>query len=325
MALSYPLRLACLVAVSVGLLQIVFELMIWAASPVVLRVLGAVSLRRRERALYVLQLAPVVLAVAVTTGFLVPEYVSNETNLAPEGVGWVCVLVAAGVVSWWAARVFAGLRMVVRTVAFGRACRAEAGGLAEVGQQQTQVVVVDGVTPRIALVGLMRPFIFISKALVAEGGLNPLALEVVLDHERAHAEQGDNWKLLSLQCVPRLGLRVSAGKGWMQLWQNSAEWAADEDAVGSNRARALVLAETLVALARTVARPERGVAYTNFVCDDAELASRVERLIACRPAVGAAMDGRVVAALGCVMVALVVLVGCSGLLREVPERLLHLG
>jgi len=325
MALSYPLRLACLVAVSVGLLQIGFELLIWAASPVVLRVLGAVSLRRRERALYGLQLAPVALAVAVTASFLVPEYVANETNFAPEGVGWLCVVLAAVVAAWWAARVLAGLRMVVRTVAFGRACRAEAGGLAAVGGLETPVVVVDGVTPRIALVGLMRPFIFVSKALVAEGGLGPLALEVVLEHERSHAAQGDNWKLLSLQCVPRLGLRVSEGKGWMQLWQNSAEWAADEDAVGSNRGRALALAETLVALARTVSRTDAGVACTNFICDDAELASRVERLIACRPAAGRAMDGRVVAVVGCLVVAVVVVVGCSGVLRELPERLLHLG
>jgi beta-lactamase regulating signal transducer with metallopeptidase domain len=159
-----------------------------------------------------------------------------------------------------------------------------------------------------------------------EGGLDALALEVVLDHERSHAAHKDNWKLLSLYCLPRLGLRVSGGQRWIQLWQNAAEWAADEDAVGSNRARALALAETLVALARSVAKPEPGIACTNFVCAETELALRVERLIECRVEAFAPVDGMIMAAFGCVvLVGVVVLMNYSALLREVPEHLLHLG
>ena len=58
MALSYTLRLVFLVAVSMGLLQVVFELLLWASAPGILRVLPTFSLRQRERALYLVQFLP---------------------------------------------------------------------------------------------------------------------------------------------------------------------------------------------------------------------------------------------------------------------------
>jgi beta-lactamase regulating signal transducer with metallopeptidase domain len=149
---------------------------------------------------------------------------------------------------------------------------------------------------------------------------------VVFDHERSHAAQGDNWKLLSLHCLPRLNLRLPSGKTWMQLWQNTAEWAADEDAVQGNRGRALLLAETLVRLARLTSAAVPAVACTYFVCQESELALRVERLIENQPRVPAVSGYRFGIALGCVLAAVLgVLVNLAVLLHDVPERLLHLG
>jgi len=324
MILSYPMRLACLVAVSMGLLQIGFELALWLCAPVMLRVVRTLPLRQRERLLYAVQLLPLVLALAFTGLFAVPRYVSNETNFAPEGVGWVCLLLAAALVAWWTARVAGGVRMAVRTARFRRACAGDEAVLSL--SRETPVVLVGGARPRVALVGLLRPLIFISRSLIEAGGLDAPALEVVLDHERSHAAQGDNWKLLSLHCVPRLNLRLLAGKTWMQLWQNAAEWAADEDAVGGNSARALLLAETLVALARSNSAPGPQLACTNFVCEETELALRVERLIDRSPERCAPLDYRLGLALGCVALSgAVVIANFISVLGEIPEQLLHLG
>jgi len=324
MILSYPMRLVCLTAVSLGLLQIGFELALWAVAPGILRGLRNVPLRHRERMLFAVQVLPIALALAFTSCFALPRYVSNETNFAPEAVGWVCVLLSAALTAWWGIRLAGGLRMALRTRLFRRACE----GDRSVANQadRTPVVVVGGSRPRVALVGLMRPFIFISRSLVEDGGLDSSALEVVLDHERSHAAQGDNWKLLSLHCLPRMNLRLMGGKTWMQLWQNAAEWAADEDAVQGNSARALLLAETLVALARSNSAPMPQIACTNFACEETDLALRVERLIDRTPARRAPFDYRIGIALGCMALSGAVLIAnLSAMLGEIPEQLLHLG
>ena len=207
-------------------------------------------LRLQERAFYLVQLLPVLGAVTLTGIFFLPQYLSSETNLAPEHVGWLCIVLALSFYAWWAAGSIRGVRIVLRTIRFSRACRLQAQDSVPCSSGAT-IVSVAGNTPRVALVGLLRPFILISRSLLGERGLDPLALQVVLEHERAHAAQRDNWKVLSLRCLPRLNLRLSNGKTWMQLWQSTAEWAADEDAVAGSTARALMLAETLVALART--------------------------------------------------------------------------
>ena len=119
---------------------------------------------------------------------------------------------------------------------------------------------------------------------------------------------------------------MRGGKTWKQLWQNAAEWAADEDAVRGNSARAFLLAETLVALARSASPASREVACTNFICDETELALRVERLIE-RRQVGVAGPryGVAVAIFVALAGAAVLLASQASALHELPERLLHLG
>jgi hypothetical protein len=325
MALSYSLRLACLIVVSGGLLQLALELLLWIGSPLLLRLFASLPIRRRERALYCVRLAPFVLAVVATITFCVPWYLSNETNFAAERVGSLCLLLAAAVSAWYGVSAFGGLRIALRTALFTRACLRDGHGIAT-SSDQTPILAFSGPSHRVALVGLVRPFIFISRALVEDGGLDPLALEVVLDHERSHAIQRDNWKLLSLHCLPRLNLRLPAGSTWMQLWQNTAEWAADEDAVRGNRARALQLAETLVFFSVHAAARATRIASTALVCREADLVTRVERLIN-RDAGSSPQDNRyaAVAFWALLLVTALFLATLTPLLHELPEHLLHLG
>jgi hypothetical protein len=325
MVLSYSLRVTCLIGVTLAILQVTMEIFLWIGTPAILRVVQSLALRQRERMLYLVQLLPVIVAILLTGLFFLPQYVSNETNLAPEHVGRLCIVLAASLYVWWGARIVRGIRMVGRTILFSRACRL-VGQDSESLAPGTRLVTVSDQTPRVALVGLLRPFILVSKSLLDDGGLDPLALQVVLDHERSHATQRDNWKLLSLYCLPRLDMRLPGGKTWMQLWQSTAEWAADDDAVGDSSARALMLAETLVALARTQSAVGQQIACTYLVCEDTELAQRVERLVNRTPEVSLTQLHKTGLLLG--FVALCVVAGSaafSSVVRYLPEHLLHLG
>ena len=325
MALSYPLRLVCLILVSAGLLQMALELLLWIGSPLLLRVFASLRIRQREGALYFARVAPFVLAMLITVSFCVPWYLSNETNFGSERIGLLCLLVAAAVSAWYGVTAYKGLRVALRTALFTRACRRDGRDLAT-SPDQTPVITFDGPSYRVALVGLVRPFIFISRSLVEDGGLDPLALEVVLDHERSHAIQRDNWKLLSLHCVPRLNLRLPGGSTWMQLWQNAAEWAADEDAVRGNSARAFQRAETLVAFSVDAAARANRIASTALICREADLVTRVERLINREPD-SSAQDKGFAAVTFCTLLlaTTVFVVTMAPWLHELPEHILHLG
>jgi beta-lactamase regulating signal transducer with metallopeptidase domain len=325
MTLSYSLRLACLAIVSVGLLQIIFEVLLWFSAPCMLRLLRFLSLRHRERALYSLQVLPSLFALLLTCFCWIPQYVSNETNLAPENVGWICLLCVAAVAIRVGRHVSSGIAMVAQTTRFSRALLRGNSPLGRLSER-LPVITVAGTAPRIALVGLRRPFILISRSLMEDGGLDPLALDLVLEHERSHATQWDNWKLLSLRCLPKLPLRVSEGKTWVQLWRSTAERAADADAVQGSTKRALKLAETLVALARLHKAVHTELACTHFICAATDLASRVDGLTQSRPDTD--VRPMTILAIGfavLVFAIAIVLVSLAPVLADLPEHVLHLG
>jgi len=325
MELSYPLRLVCLIAVSMAVLQILFELLFWLAASPILRAVRSLTLRRQERVLYLLHFVPFVLSLAITALCWVPEYVANETNFASEEVGSVCLVIASLLFTWWAIRAVNVGVIALRTLRFSRACRRNGTPISAV-DSTTPIVAVTAAAVRAGLVGVLRPFIFISKSLLDDRSFAPVALGIVLAHERAHARQHDNFKLLSLYCLPRLDLRLPSGKTWMQHWQNTAEWAADEDAVHGDRSRALLLAETLIVLARATSAPRPQVTCTYFVCEQSDLALRIERLLQPQPRFKAGPSYSIIAACAVALaVATVVLSHVTTLLHDIPERLLHLG
>jgi hypothetical protein len=277
MIISYGGRLICVAVFMGGLIHVLVEGFLWAMAPFALRMADALSTRRRERLLYAIQLAPVFAAVILTGAVCIPQYVRSETNLEPESVGWLCVAGTVAMGIWYGFSLIRGLAVAARTVSFVRSCRRESNDVPLV-REDMPILSYPGKAYSVALVGLFHPFILISESLLGEGGLSPIALDIVLDHEVSHARQLDNWKLFSLYCLPSLQLRLRNGQTWTQMWQSAAEWAADDDAVRSDNSRLLVLAETLVAVAR---RPAQ---HPNRVCmalasGEADLAARVSRLI----------------------------------------------
>ena len=326
MALSYTLRLICLIVVSTGILQTALDLILWVGSPFLLRRLTSLPARLQERLLYFLQLTPFVGAALLTGLLCVPQYLHTETNLASENVGWLCLLLAAMVFTWFGFAAFHSIRVAARTMHFTRACR-RSGQIVPYADNHTSIYTLQEPTHQVALIGLFNPFVCISRHLMEDGSLSALALDVVLDHEHSHALHCDNWKLLSLHAIPRLNLGLRGGGTWMRYWQNAAEWAADDDAVRGDRTRAFLLAETLVALTRRAAILDPEMICTGLVCGGSEFAVRIDRLIQrvpppCRqhPSLP-----KVLALAVLIFGAALVIATLSPWLHNLSEHLLHLG
>jgi len=324
MILSYAGRLLCVAAVMTGLIHLVVESLLWMAAPFVLRMSEPLPARQRERILYALQLVPMAAALFLACAVCVPHYVRTETNHGAEGVGWFCVAGAVVVGIWYGFALACGLAVAARTAIFARSCR-RASNQVSLVRAATPILSLPGGAYGVALVGLFRPFILISESLLGEGGLNGAAMEIVLAHEFSHAKHLDNWKLFSLYCLPTLRLTLRNGRTWSELWRGAAEWAADDDAVRGDSARVLVLAETLVAVARRAAhRPHR--VCMALECREADLAARIDRLIGLHRNASAGRSWGAVCGVVAGVAGLVgAMVGVMLTSHDLLEHLLHLG
>src|SRR5271154_7238082 len=91
MLLSYWLRLACLVLVSVGILQVTLHLLIRLVMPLARRRIDQMSARFQERIYFVTPVASHVLALLISLLVVTPQYIRGEANRLQERVGVVCV------------------------------------------------------------------------------------------------------------------------------------------------------------------------------------------------------------------------------------------
>ena len=277
MILSYAGRLMCAGVVVVGLIHLVVEGFLWVVSPWALRMADGLPARQRERLLYTINVLPMLAAVTLTCAVCVPQYVRSESNLDPEAISLWCIAGAIAVGIWYCSSLLRGGMIAARTSSLMRSCRRNSVATSFV-RTGLRILSYPGKAYSVALVGLFQPVIMISESLLGEGGLSEAAIDVVLDHEVSHARELDNWKLFSLFCLPGLPLRLRNGLTWPQMWQSAAEWAADDDAVRSDSSRVLLLAETLVAVARR-SGPQANRVCMALACGEAGLAARVNRLI----------------------------------------------
>src|SRR5262249_11427509 len=106
------------------------------------------------------------------------------------------------------------------------------------------VVAVDQPFPSVAIVGFLRPVLFMSTRVLREG--SPDELRAMVAHERGHHDATDKVKRLVLRMCPSIPGRASRLD---EAWQRAAEEAADA-AAASVPEQALSLAQALVRVAR---------------------------------------------------------------------------
>lgn len=224
-------------AVSTGLL-------VSAITPILLARMQRWAPRPRHQALVVAALAPVALALACTLASIVPSLVplvwpEHDHCLAHDdghlhmcavhlphqlgnGVSWLVLVLGSG---WCAARALGGAAKL------RRASRIAAGLLAH-GRRDpaTGAVVLATPTPICMLVGVLRPVVVLSEAVLA--GLSAASLAVVLSHERAHARRRDTLvrlivRITTVFMLPRVRTRL------LDALELAAEERCDEVAAAS--------------------------------------------------------------------------------------------
>ena len=145
---------------------------------------------------------------------------------------------------------------------------------------QSQFVVADVAQPIVALVGLVRPRIIVSKTVLA--GLDASEIEAIVRHEMAHRDSLDNWKRLALVLAPHPLPFLPANSILSKAFYRCCEWSADDDATQSDHLRAINLASAMVRVARLKNLQSFAVA-SSLLQEGDDLRLRVQRLLQSEP------------------------------------------
>jgi hypothetical protein len=276
MSLSFAPRLLCLALACFFLVYLITTLTVSLWTPLAIRKARQFAPARAATLLLTLRLLPSGLALFAALGLCVPSYLWFEPERFDEPVGLACIVAAllgcalAGIAIARAARAF------VHSSLLARLCRRSGQQLALAGQYPP-VVVLNSARPLLALTGIVRPQVVISRSLA--DALSDEELKVVLGHESAHQSSRDNLKRLCIFLSPWSLPLLDSGARLERSWVSCAEFAADEQAVAADDQRALQLASALVRVARAGSMRPAVPLSISFLADASDLSARVDRLL----------------------------------------------
>jgi beta-lactamase regulating signal transducer with metallopeptidase domain len=190
-----------------------------------------------------------------------------------------------------------------------------AGQEARLPGESLPVVLVEHEAPLLAMSGLLRPRLLISRSVLQN--LSAEELDAALAHEHAHRTSRDNLKRLLIQLAPDIFPFLHALRTLERTWSQFAEWAADDQATKGDSGRAVSLAAALVQVARMGRGARLPFLSTSLLASDRDLCARVDRLLETRPVIPAPST-QPQPALG---TAGVLLVGCTAALLATPATL----
>jgi Zn-dependent protease with chaperone function len=148
---------------------------------------------------------------------------------------------------------------------------------------RVQAFVIDCEFPTVALAGILRPRLFISRNVLA--ALDPGEASAALRHELAHLAARDNLKRAILEICRNL-LLVAPGRSIDKAWAFQSETEADRAAVADSAVRSSVsLASALLKIARLVppiapgVGRQTGALLSNFGSEPSLIRRRVMSLV----------------------------------------------
>ena len=259
-----------------------------------------------------LRLGPAIVSMAFAAFVFIPSYLAYEPR--PDvGEGFDLTLTAMAI----AAAAMIGFAAIRGTAAWigawnrARAWRRLSRPLA-IGDRTLPAFVVDVDTPIMALLGVLRPALLITRGVVT--ALTNEELRAAVAHEVGHFRACDNLKRLAMRAAPDLLFMTPAASALERRWASAAEHAADRRAGDTEQARC-ALASALVKIAR-LTPPRTPLAQPiSTLVDGGEIASRVQRLLSDPSTVPALWTRWPIAA----AVALGAIAAYSPLLRAVHE------
>lgn len=279
MSASYWLRLLSLCFASFFLIHAAATLVIWIVRGRLIRSAERMSSLAAARFMFAMRALPFGIALLSIVALCAPSYLRFETDSLPEPIGLACLALAALGFLVCVAAIDKGLRSATSSIEFARQCESTAHAVRLRGVP-SRMLVIPGPRAFLAQVGIFRPRIVISQALLKE--FSPDELSAALSHERAHWIARDNQKRLLFAFLPDLVPFFPALGAFEESWARFAERAADDHIRVGAPERAVSLASALVRLARIGAgadSPSCVPFATSLLGGTDDLGGRVDRLL----------------------------------------------
>ena len=254
-----------------------------ATCSVAAAVVGRSLLARRSRAAgpdpevwFALRLGPSIAAFAFVAAVFVPSYWLFEPRNSVERFDVTlsaCALVVVAMVALAGGRGLFAARAVRRRTRVWLQTATRLPGLASA----VPTFLVHTPSPLMALVGIVRPRVFVSAPLVA--ALTPDELSATIAHELAHWRAADNLKRLAIRMAPDFLGGTSVARGIERRWAAAAERAADDRGTRGDVALRCALAAALVKVARLMPQPVPQLEPLSTLDGGGDLTLRIERLL----------------------------------------------
>jgi beta-lactamase regulating signal transducer with metallopeptidase domain len=284
MILPYLLRLLCLCCASFFVLNAAAGLFVRISTKSAIRLAESRTPHRAARLLLGLRLLPFALAVLFVLGLCVPSYLWLEPTASSERVGLVCGVLGFLGAATWLISLARTARCLFASRRHNRLCRS-AGREARLPGESSPVVLVENEAPLLAMSGLFRPRLLISRSVLQN--LSAEELDAALSHEHAHRTSRDNLKRLLTQLAPDIFPFLHPLRTLECTWSQFAEWAADDQATAGDSGRAVSLAAALVQVARLAGSVRLPFLSTSLLASDRDLSARVGRLLQTLPVISA--------------------------------------
>ena len=324
MSLPYSLRLLCLSLASFFLAHAALALASWLAAPAAIRLAEMMRPRRAAWFLFHLRVLPALLAAIVVLALGVPSYLWLEPRATDETVGLACCAAAFLGAAIWCISIARVLHATLRSSRYARQCRRIGREISREGAA-VPTSVLDVETPVLALAGVFRPRVLVSRSVLSV--LSPGQLDAALRHENAHRVSRDNLKRFVWLLTPEIFPLTHSSAALERAWACFSEWAADDEATNGDTRLSLLLAAALVRVARMGAAPQPSISLASLIAGDHDLSTRVDRLLRAKTAVPASFWLWCTLLSGVAVVVTVVLAGAMqwpAILRaahEILERL----
>jgi Zn-dependent protease with chaperone function len=270
MIIPYLPRLLCISLATFFLVHLALGMVVFPIARPVARLGERIRPHLAARCLLLLRLLPAAGAAFVVIAVCLPSYLWLEPEAPTERVGFGCLAVALLGIAMWGISIARGLRAAAGSRRFLRRCRRTGSPARLPGDPADAWMdawIVDGGAPLLALGGIVRPRLVISREVVS--ALPAEQLAAALRHERAHWVARDNLKRLCILLTPGILPFAGSSRTLERGWRKFAEWAADDRAAAGSARRSFELAAALVQVARMTA--DAG--------DTDQLAARVDRLL----------------------------------------------
>jgi Zn-dependent protease with chaperone function len=274
MTSPYFVRFVCICLACFYLIHLVLSISIALSASRLIRMSERLRPSMAARLMLVLRLLPSAIAVIAVAALCAPSYLWLEPKSVTENLGFLCMTAALLALMVWVISAARSLTAIHRSRQFVRHFRD------------------DG--PFLALAGIIRPKVIVSRGIVNMLSADQLA--VTLEHEHAHRTSRDNLKRLLILLAPEALPFFRGMDAVQQAWAKFTEWAADDSAVAGDPHRSLLLAEALVRVARFGVASPPSPLIAPLLADSSSLGPRIERLMRPRPP-AAPRDNRLLAGL----------------------------